>query len=325
MEAGPRGLWKAISRPGAPGFALVACAAVLWGSDALFRRGLALELPAETVVFAEHVILVVLTLPLLRGAVRKARTFGAGDWASIILVGAGASATATILFTEAFSYGDPTTPLLLQKLQPLVAVVGARVLLKERILPRFSVYVGGALGGAYLVAFPDPVIGSVSGLRPALLALGAASLWGLGTVLGRGLSAKVDPLGLTALRFAFGLPASGLILLFRLGPSGVTAIRADDLPALLLLALVPGLLALVLYYRGLSRTPAAAATIAELGFPVSAVAINLLAFGSTLTATQWAGLVLLSGTITTMGAVGGRDTSRVGVVPSPAVSLGRPA
>jgi hypothetical protein len=29
---------------GAPGFVLVAAAAALWGSDALFRRGLALEL-----------------------------------------------------------------------------------------------------------------------------------------------------------------------------------------------------------------------------------------------------------------------------------------
>lgn len=48
---------------GRPGFALVAAAAALWGSDALFRRGLAIELPAAAVVFVEHAILVALTLP----------------------------------------------------------------------------------------------------------------------------------------------------------------------------------------------------------------------------------------------------------------------
>jgi hypothetical protein len=46
----------------AGGFVLVAAAAALWGSDALFRRGLALELPSSTVVVYEHAILVVLTL-----------------------------------------------------------------------------------------------------------------------------------------------------------------------------------------------------------------------------------------------------------------------
>lgn len=41
---------------------LMAVAAALWGSDALFRRGLALELPSSTVVVYEHALLVVLTL-----------------------------------------------------------------------------------------------------------------------------------------------------------------------------------------------------------------------------------------------------------------------
>ena len=42
---------------------------------------------------------------------------------------AGASAVATALFTQAFRYGDPVTPLVLQKLQPVIAVVAAALLL----------------------------------------------------------------------------------------------------------------------------------------------------------------------------------------------------
>lgn len=125
--------------PAASGFLLVAVAAALWGSDGLFRRGLALDLPAATVVMFEHAILVILTLPMLVRGLRVARSFSFAEWAALTAVGAGASALATILFTQAFVYGDPNTPLLLQKLQPLFAVGGAWLVLGERLRWRFAV------------------------------------------------------------------------------------------------------------------------------------------------------------------------------------------
>ncbi|MDP8958182.1 MAG: DMT family transporter [Actinomycetota bacterium] len=299
----------------ASGFLLVALAAALWGSDALFRRGLALELPAATVVFVEHLILVVFTLPLLVRAIRAARSFTTVDWVAMILVGAGASALATVLFTAAFRWGEPNTPLLLQKLQPLVAVLGARMLLGERLLPRYAAYFLVAMTGAYLVTFPDPGRVTVARLAPALLALGAAALWGMGTVLGRHLTAKMEVPPLTALRFGIGLAAGAVIVVPLEGASAVGAVRPSDLPALFLLAMIPGLLALLLYYRGLGRTPAAAATLAELAFPLAAVSINFLAFGATLSRTQWLGLALLAGTITIMGLQSQRSSQALGVEP----------
>lgn len=302
----------------ASGFPLVALAAALWGTDALFRRGLALELPAAAVVFAEHSVLVLLTLPLLVKAVPALRRFGWRDWLSIVLIGFGASATATILFTLSFAYGDPTTPLLLQKLQPLIAVAGARLVLGERLMPRYGLYFLLAVGGAYLITFSDPLSVSISQVTPALLAVGAASLWAMGTVLGRRLTAHVEFGPLVALRVAFGLPASAVILLALHGPAGLTVYRAGDASALLLLALIPGLLSLLVYYRGLARTPAAAATLAELAFPLSAVVVNYVAFGEALTATQWLGIGVLAGTITVMGVVGQRGAETMGVeLPEP--------
>ncbi|MFO8075170.1 MAG: DMT family transporter [Actinomycetota bacterium] len=312
------------------GFLFVVLASALWGTDALFRRGLALELPASSVVFAEHAILVVLTLPLLRRALPALRAFTRADWVSIVLIGSGASATATMLFTAAFAFDDPNAPLLLQKLQPLVAVLGARLILGERLMPRYLLYFALAVGGAYLITFPDPLAASVTRLAPALLAAGAASLWALGTVLGRRLTARVAVGPLTALRIAFGLPASALIVMLVQGPSGFAVYAPADGTALLLLALVPGLLALLLYYRGLARTPAAAATLGELAFPLSALVINHLAFGATVTATQAIGIALLAGTITVMGLAGRRDAESVGVGdpraggPDPVVGAGVP-
>jgi drug/metabolite transporter (DMT)-like permease len=182
-----------------PGVLLVAIGSGLWGTDGLFRRGLALELPPATVVFWEHLILVVVTAPFVVRFARTRARLGPWDVAALLVVGVGASAVATMMFTEAFSYGDPTTPLLLQKLQPVIAILGAYLLLGERLLPRYGIYFAFAVGSAYLISFSDPANVRVSELAPALLAIGAAALWGLGTVLGRHLTGKIDPNQLTAL------------------------------------------------------------------------------------------------------------------------------
>ncbi|MFP5331283.1 MAG: DMT family transporter [Acidimicrobiia bacterium] len=282
------------------GFLLVAAGAALWGTDAIFRRGLALDLAAPVLVFLEHAVLVLMTLPILWIKRDQLRNLGRGDWIAAAVIGAGSSAVATILFTSAFRYGDPTTPLLLQKLQPLVAVVGARLLLGERLLPRFAWFLLGGLAGAYLVAFPDPGAVSVRALTPALFAVGAAALWGLGTVLGRRLAPKIPFSLLTALRFAIGLPAAGLIVAVMGETEAVAAVSGTDIRGVVALAFVPGLVALMLYYNGLRSTPASAATLAELAFPLTATGINYVAFGTVLTASQWVGVTLLAGTITTM-------------------------
>lgn len=282
------------------GFLLVAAGAALWGTDAIFRRGLALDLAAPVLVFLEHAVLVVMTLPILWLKRAQLRNLGRVDWIAALVIGAGSSAVATILFTSAFRYGDPTTPLLLQKLQPLVAVLGARLLLGERLLPRFAWFLLAGLAGAYLVAFPDPAGVSVSALTPALLAVGAASLWGLGTVLGRRLAPKIPFSLLTALRFAIGLPAAGLIVAVMGETAEVGAVSGADIRGVVALAFVPGLIALLLYYNGLRSTPAAAATIAELAFPLTATGLNYIVFGTVLSGTQWIGVTLLAGTITIM-------------------------
>ncbi|MFV1991043.1 MAG: DMT family transporter, partial [Acidimicrobiales bacterium] len=197
------------------GFLLVALGAALWGTDALFRRSLALDLPASTVVFWEHLILVVMTLPLLVRLVRDMPTLNRWDITAILFMGVGASAVATILFTQAFTYGDPTTPLLIQKLQPVIVIFAAYLLLSERLLPQYGLYFAFAVGGAYLISFSNPTDVSVNELAPALLAAGAAILWAMGTVVGRHLTAKIPPSQLTALRFAVGFPAAAFILVIR--------------------------------------------------------------------------------------------------------------
>lgn len=295
------------------GFLLVAAGAALWGTDGLFRRSLAFEMPAPKVVFWEHLILVVVTLPLLIRAIRRRPDLTGKDLAALLFVGAGASAVATILFTQAFTYGDPTTPLLIQKIQPVIAVLGAYLLLGERLLPRYGWYFLSAVAGAYLISFSDPSSVGVSQLAPALYALGAATLWAMGTVLGRHLTHKIPPNELTALRFGIGLPTALIILLLRGEAATALDVSFSDFGALVLLSLVPGLAALLIYYRGLSTTPASSATLAELAFPLTAILIGWSVFDTVPTPSQWLGIVVLSATIVVMSRAANAGSEALGV------------
>lgn len=277
---------------------MVAIAAAMWGLDGLLRLPLARELPAATVVFWEHMLVVVVLMPWLPGALRALRRCGRREWIAAVVLGGGSSALATALFTAAFQVGDPITPLVLQKLQPVFAVLAACLILGERIRGGYFAFALPALAGAWLLAFSDPFDVRVAALRSALLALGAAALWAAGTVLGRLLSDSLSAWHVTVLRFGIGLPVAALIVWVQ----GVSyRIQPGDLVGLALLAFIPGLFALALYYVGLRTTAAARATLAELAFPVTAALIGVTVLDESMTATQWIGFGIILAAVTALG------------------------
>jgi DME family drug/metabolite transporter len=277
---------------------LVAIAAALWGTDGLLRVPLAQVLPAATVVFWEHLLVVLVLSPLIPRAVRALRGCRPREWAAVLVIGGGSSALATALFTAAFGVGDPITPLVLQKLQPVFVVVAASFLLGERIRAGYAVFAVPALIGAWLLAFADPLHIQVAAVKAALLAVGAAVLWAAGTVLGRLVSTALRPRDVTVLRFAVGLPVAALIV----GVQGDSfAVGWNNALGLLLLAFIPGLFALSLYYVGLRSTLASRATLAELAFPATAAVIGVLFLHGTLSGTQWLGLAVVVGSVTALG------------------------
>jgi drug/metabolite transporter, DME family len=291
---------------------LVALAAALWGTDGVLRKPLTGHLASGTLVFWEHLIAVVVLVPWLPSAWRAWVAAPARVRWAMLGVGAGASAVATTLFTESLRLGDPVTPLVLQKLQPLVALAGAAVLLRERLRAGYWLFAVPALAGAWLMAFPDPAHVQARAAASALLAVGAAVLWGMGTVLGRlVVGAGMASRDVTVLRFAIGLPSAAVVLLVTGQPFGV---QAGQVGVLVALALIPGLLGLVLYYLGLSHTAASRATLAELAFPVTATLLGVGLLGGTLSATQWAGLLVVVVSITSLGL---RERSHTPVVRDP--------
>jgi drug/metabolite transporter, DME family len=279
-----------------PGVVLVAVAAAMWGTDPIIRKTMSGSTTATTIVFGEHVILVLLTLPLLLPALRAVFRAGQRYVAAAVVVGAGASALATILFTDALiGHSDYITPVVIQKVQPLVAIAAAAALLGERPRSRFAWFFLPALVGFWLVNQPQPFHPSAQGAVVIAEATAAAVLWALGTVLGRYLSRELEFQHVLSLRFFFGLIACAIALPIMGAPAYS---NGHDSVLILYLALVTGLAALTLYYYGLQRTPAVLSSLAELTYPAVAVIAGIYAYDAQLAWTQWLGVALILGAVT---------------------------
>ena len=268
-ERAPRGFIDRIS------VVLVAIAATLWASDTYFRARLIGHLsPPQIVVVEDALITLFLAVVLVRG-IPEIRRLKGRQWLAVVLIGVGPQAIATILFTASFSYHHFAETFVLQQTQPLIAILLAWIILGERRRPWFWPVAALAIIGVYMVVFAQDPTAPLSDLQhgrleAGLLALGAAALWASGTVLGRFILGTLSFPTTTALRFTIALPILILIVLVQNGAAGFTHYHAEDALPFLGIALIPGLLALLLYYRALASTPATLATIAELAFPVTA-------------------------------------------------------
>jgi len=282
---------------------LVILGSVLWATDALFRRPLTGTLSPVTIVFLEHCVLGLIMLPIVLRNRHEFLGLKGRDYLSLLFIALGGSVAATILFTYAIKYGNPSVAILLQKTQPLVTVLLARLILAERPARWFWPCFVTACAGAYIMSAPDtgPEISMNFGhLAVSSSAIGAAALWGSSTVCGRYLAPKVSTQFLTGLRFLFALPA--LLALYFLQPVPERALPTSLASVIMVvaMALLPGLLALLFYYRGLRTTLASVASIFELAFPVTAVAVNWWVLDVRLSPFQLLGAAILITSVTSL-------------------------
>lgn len=280
----------------------IAVSATLWATDAYFRSALLLHLTPAEIVLAEDALITLALAPFLIRNLPELGRLGKRGWIAAIVLGIGPQALATVLFTASFSYKSFAVTYVLQQTQPLIGVVLAGLLLGERRRASYWPALVLALAGVYLVVFAPDLRAPLGSLptgrtQAALLALGAAVLWALGTVLGRLLMGRLSFSTTTSLRVTLALPVLLVIVLVTGGGAGFTHYRAGDVPNLLALAVIPGILALLLYYRALRVTPASLSIIAEMAFPVAATLIATapppFGFGQAIYGPQLIGTALL--------------------------------
>ena len=279
---------------------LILIAAMLWATDAPFRLFLTQGLSSNFIVLGEHLIDVLIVLPILVLGWRQLKGLTWREWGAVAVIAIGGSAIASVAFTQAFHYVNPSVAILLQKLQPLIAIALAAVILKEPLARKYWLWAALALGGAYLISFPNlvPQLYPGEAFDPnvigVLLALIAAFFWGASTVMGKFVLRKIDFKMMTALRFV-GAFAFLLMLNWQQQsfPAAGQFTWTDGL-FILIIAIVSGVVSLFIYYKGLETTNASVATLAELGFPMAAIFVNWMFIpNSALVPMQFVGVAVL--------------------------------
>ena len=297
---------------------MVSVAAALWAFDAYFRPGLTKQLSSGQIVLVEDLLISLCLLPVLVVNASSLRRLSGRRWLALAAIAIGPQAVATVLFTKAigYSFTNPAAPnfdvlhevYLLYLLQPVFGIAFARVFLGERRRRTFWPLAAIALAGVYLIVFADDPTAPWQIRHPELtagaLVLGAVIMWAAGTVLGRYALEDVSFPVTTSMRFVLALPVLLVIVLLDKGGAAFSGYSASQLPSFLGIVLVPGLMAMLLYYRALSNTPASLATVAELGYPLALFLIFSLPApvgqGAPLRPVELLGAVLLVAGVVTL-------------------------
>ncbi len=283
-------------------YVIFAC--LLWGMDTLIRYPL-VESGTNpiTIVFYEHCILALIFSVGLLPNLRRIGELKLADIFSFLVIGCLGSAIATVAFTESFRYLNPSLVILLQKLQPVVAIGLAAVVLKEELQKQFVVWAGVCLFGGLLVSSPDierfyGLLVSDFGAVTSDVALRGYGLvgvsilgWGATTVFGKRLSlVGFETRSIMGGRFLLGLVALVPFVQF---DRALILPRGEDYLRILIMVIISGALAMWLYYQGLRRLSAKTTAVAEMFFPFFAIIVNWIFLGKELSQLQLIGGAIL--------------------------------
>ena len=271
-------------------------AALLWSFDGFLRQEL-YSISSLLIVTIEHALGALLFLPFLLRGKKEIAAMGQRAWSSIFWISVFGGLLGLFFYTKALSYInyiDLSVVVLLQKFQPLFAISLAAVVLKEKLSKRFLFLAIFALVGGYFVTFGlNPIAsGDDKTIIAALLALLAAFCWGSSTVLGKSALKTLSFHVVTALRLTITAIIAMVALVAVRGYAEMSVITPIQWKTLLLIVFTTGSVALFIYYYGLKHVRASHATIYELFWPLSAVAIDALR-GRILSPVQIAGGVVL--------------------------------
>lgn len=280
----------------------VIIAASLWAVDGIVLRPSLYSLPVPLVVLIESAIVAILLTPSFIKKVSPLKSLHTKDWIAFAGVALLGGAVGTMAITKALFYVNfvnLSVVILLQKLQPVFAILLATLLLKEKLPKEFFLWAGLAIAGAYFMTFglsmPNFSTGDKTTIA-ALFALLAAFSFSSSTVLSKRALRNVDYEMGTYLRFLFATIIMLIIATVTGDIYGIKEVSAKQIIIFLIIAFTTGGAAIFLYYYGLKRISASVASICELAFPLTAVVLEYFVHGNILSPVQWmgAGVLLIS-------------------------------
>lgn len=277
----------------------VITAAVLWGIDGIVLRPTLFTLPVTLVVFIESAIVALILSPFFIKKLNEIKILSKKDLLAFIGVALFGGAIGTMAITKALFYVNfvnLSIVILIQKLQPVFAILFASILLKEKLTTRFLLWAVTAILGAFILTFGFnlPIINSEDKTAlAAFFAILASVSFALSTVLSKRALRNVTFETGTYLRF---LTTSIIMLVFVLANSSYnefSSISHTQIIIFLIIAFTTGGPAIFLYYYGLKEVSASHSTIYELAFPLSAVILEYFIHDNILSLEQWVGAIIL--------------------------------
>src|SRR5213075_92774 len=265
---------------------LVGLGAALWGTESAWRIPLNQLFDAKVIVFWEHVLILIMFLPILISRLDEIPRVRTRTWGFLIFSGFAGSAVGTVFFTLALKYGNPTVVNVILNIQPVISTLGAFFLFGDRLNPRFFFYAGIAILAGIFLSVEHPTLIGESFEKAGLnlgtgYALVCAVFWGLATVAGRGVMTGMSLRLASSMRIVVGLACMTFILLAygklngaSLWPAAAQAHTGKAIIWLVLLASVSGGIPLLIYFEGLRLTRASTAGYFEMMQTLAAVCIT---------------------------------------------------
>ena len=280
----------------------ISFAATMWGLDGVVLTPRLYNLDVGLVVFILHALPFLLMHSFLYKEYRHLKTFTRKDYLVILLIALFGGAIGTLSIVKALfliNFKELSIVVLLQKLQPVFAILLAAILLKEKVNKYFMLWASIALVGGYFLTFgfekPDFTTGSKTAIS-ALFALLAAFSFGSSTVFSKMILQKYTFKTATFYRYGF----TSLIMLIYILIAG-KSFQFNQITSLnwlifIVIAVTTGSGAIFLYYYGLNHVKATLAVMCELFFPISTIIFDYVFNGSRLSPVQWvsAGLMVFA-------------------------------
>lgn len=273
--------------------------AALWGTETYFRVNLNTRFDSEVLVFYEHLFCILFTLPLGILSWREAKGTPRSAWIYLFLSGSVGSALGTTFFTLSLKELNISVANVLLNFQPIVSIIFARVLLREKLGKGFFAWGLLALAFGGVIAARDFSLENLSLNIGFLYIAITAGAWGFSTVAGRGTMLGMPLRVATAGRFIIG----AVVLFISLGLKGKLNSVTMNASALtepfvinnfLWLSFVAGVIPLYFYFKGLSKTSASVGGFCELTQTFSALLLTWGIMKQALSLTQvLAGIGLL--------------------------------
>lgn len=272
---------------------MIGLAAALWGLDGVVLTPRLNNLHVFLVVFLLHALPFLVMNFVLFKHYKELKKLDSKALYSLVWVSVFGGALGTIAIVYALfivNFQQLSVVVLLQKFQPVFAILLATILLKEKLSKNFLAWGIVAVLGGYLLTFGFHLPYLTEGnhtAQAALLSLLASFSFASSTVFSKNLLDKVNYISATF--FRYGLTA--ILMLFVVLISGhlmeVSQVTETNWWVLAIISVTTGTGAILLYYYGLKHVKASHSTLMELFFPITTIVLDYFVNGVMLSPIQW--------------------------------------